>query len=497
MRNIILIITVLSLVALSHSCLEDKGNYSYSEPFEITVNGLDEAYCKITMVDSFIFTPQISPENREYSYFWGIYESYAQGYTPKMDTICYTKNLIDAINLPIGNYTLVFGIKDCESGYCHLQKIELQIESELTTGWYLLKDDGVNTDIDVYTQNEKLENVIATANKGYQLLGKASTMLYIPYDYMVLDTLANTYKSETVMAVLSEKDANIIRVEDGKIIRHFDDMFYFPPAVKHPTDIFFGDNSIYLINDDKIHYIDKSGENTGRFGEAIIDNYCITHRVSTDFSTPVLWDEISASFKSVNSYDSRLIPFTDNPETGLPPINNLDAELLFMGASGFPDKAICLLKKRKSGEYELRILNAGYLSSYRNNTLVNVPLESNHPLTQAQLWATDINSDILYYIFDQQIYSCDLNDQYLISTPQLSPFPVNEEITFIRNLTFSTKAYKFNYLAIATHTNGKYKLYLYTVENGVLQPDPRVLEGNGKVKKVMYINNGNYSNILM
>ena len=66
-----------------------------------------------------------------------------------------------------------------------------------------------------------------------------------------------------------------------------------------------------------------------------------------------------------------------------------------------------------------------------------------------------------------------------------------EEITYISNRYWTGDAVEdnnFDYLAIATHKDGKYKVYLYEILGGKPYGKPvRILEGEGKVVKMHYV----------
>ena len=53
----------------------------------------------------------------------------------------------------------------------------------------------------------------------------------------------------------------------------------------------------------------------------------------------------------------------------------------------------------------------------------------------------------------------------------------------------------FSYLVVATCLNDKYKVYLYNIQAGNLQNSPQIMEGEGKVGGVIYINNSLYTQI--
>ena len=72
-------------------CYEDKGNYDYTETFEITIDSLKESYTLYALVDTLRISPEVSPVNAEYDFHWCVYQTNVQGYAPKLDTIATTR----------------------------------------------------------------------------------------------------------------------------------------------------------------------------------------------------------------------------------------------------------------------------------------------------------------------------------------------------------------------------------------------------------------------
>lgn len=84
-------------------------------------------------------------------------------------------------------------------------------------------------------------------------------------------------------------------------------------------------------------------------------------------------------------------------------------------------------------------------------------------------------------------------DTELNTEEELQPqdFVTGEEITYISNrywMWTDDKEHNFDYLVIATHKAGKYKVYLYEVLGGKAYGKPKyVFEGDGKVVKMQYV----------
>ena len=60
-------------------CYEDKGNYDYTETFEITIDSLKESYTLYALVDTLRISPEVSPVNAEYDFHWCVYQCHDPG----------------------------------------------------------------------------------------------------------------------------------------------------------------------------------------------------------------------------------------------------------------------------------------------------------------------------------------------------------------------------------------------------------------------------------
>ena len=123
-----------------------------------------------------------------------------------------------------------------------------------------------------------------------------------------------------------------------------------------------------------------------------------------------------------------------------------------------------------------------------------------------------INKDYnyLYYVKDNKIKYYDIE---LRKTKLLYTFSNEEKVSYIHHSKYEPQAYDystwtygpvdkehwFNNLIVATHANGKYKVYLFemTIAGGI-KSNPTILEGEGRVADVLYIssflNNGGIAN---
>ena len=484
-------ICLLLLITGISSCYKDKGNYDYDALLEITIDSIRESYTSYALIDTLRIHPEISPANSEYEYWWGVYETNVQGYAPQLDTLYYTRDLEMPMTLSPGTYSLVFCAKEKSTGIAALTRADLTVVTTLSKGWYVLRSQGGYTDLDLFTETDKIENVIAINNEGKQLKGEATALSHLSA-YKSWDEANSKYVNTNTLFALSSEDMVALRINEGTIIRSFDELFYNTPAVAAPQDIYGGSFDIFMMNDGKMYTIYNMSSNSGRFGEPKGGDYKLSpYRVHNGLLNPLLYDENSCSFCSADTWGNLMLPLKDEGAVDtipLPPVNNMDADLLFMGPTS-SNCAYALMKKKQEDLYLLFNLDADCYTPYNNPIQTWDTLDNSLGLLQADRWATNTANHIIYYAIGNTIYSCNIDGNYQERVQQT--LSAGEEITYMRHLTYSVDNDPdagFEYIAVASFDGTNYKVYLFELQAGNLQNDPEILKGEGKVGALIYVN---------
>lgn len=133
------------------SCVDDPGNYDYKDiktMYPIEISGLEDT--TLVILSDVTLAPTVTGlnENAEYEYIWYAYPNGIVG-IPKRDTLGREKELTFLMTYPSGvSYTLVYEIRDKATGYTVSKKVKIQGKSEFSTGWFILKDENEETDVD-------------------------------------------------------------------------------------------------------------------------------------------------------------------------------------------------------------------------------------------------------------------------------------------------------------------------------------------------------------
>ncbi len=135
------------------SCYDDLGNYDYHNINEIkVVDGIDEQYAAYSLVDTLKISPVLSftedsTSVDRFEYGWFVAQSrFSAG---KLEKIYDQKDLVYPVNLPIGNYIVLFKVKDRVTEVEWSSYTYLSVTTLFTNGWMLLGEKDGNVSLDM------------------------------------------------------------------------------------------------------------------------------------------------------------------------------------------------------------------------------------------------------------------------------------------------------------------------------------------------------------
>lgn len=134
----LLILPLMALVFL-YSCVEDEGNYKYTELNQVQVDSIHEDYQVLAYYDTLKITPEISgsidgDDLSNYEYQWYICSNTAHNHIE----LSKEKDLNWPADIYPGNHTLYFVIKDKVTGLETINKTTVHASSPFTRGFLLL-----------------------------------------------------------------------------------------------------------------------------------------------------------------------------------------------------------------------------------------------------------------------------------------------------------------------------------------------------------------------
>lgn len=493
------------MVFLVMSCYKDKGNYEYSPNEVITAKGIEPAYM-VLYNSNLKINPKVSSSktSTKFEYFWAIYNN--SGAQLPADTIGRTLNLDYVVTKNPGSYILVFGAKNMETGFQQQFTYPISIDTEFTRGWYILKDNGVKTDLDLYltpssiVPTSQVNNVFSNLN-GKQVDGKARYLSFNgDYQSTVNGSPANPLAATRVLFMTSDKGASVLNINTLLEIHDFDGMFQgTAPVVKSPSFIGAGNASYFFINAGQVHALQSNVANMGLFNVAqqrnvTNDSYHLSKYFFSHFlGGQYFFDETSSSFVSTSGgVSSMLMPIADAPGTLLP-ANKNNQSLLYMGVKSNTEGVALFLDKTTS----VKRLGVFTVSTAAFKVTSLVPILNTEKLNGATLITSNVNDEaVIYFVVGgNQLWSRNL----VSNVEQLQyTVPVGETITYIRHKTYTgfgaDVAYSFNYIVVGSSSGGNYKVRMFGKTAGNLNATPAItLNGSGNVGDVIYISPSLYS----
>ncbi len=493
MKRLYILTLAVTIAAMFTACYKDKGNYSYTASEVITITGIAPSYDKISKQDKITLTPTVtsSSPNANFEYFWGIYETNVQGSVPKIDTIAKTLSLDYLITQSAKAWVLVFGAKNKTTGLQQLATSTINVITPFTRGWYVLKDDGTSTDLDLFltptsiVPASQINNVYSLIN-GKKLNGKAQFLSFDnSYKSMVTGVLGNT----RALFVTSDKDASVIDINSLLVIRDFNSMFYEPPTIKAPNYVGPGNSSDFFINAGQLYSLYSMSSNVGQFAarqlkDALNTDYNLSkYFINFTLANPIFFDEISSSFVSAGGAGTVLNSVTDAVGTAMK-ANNNNKTLLYMGIKTTAPTGVALFQDKTNTS--LKILSTITANTSAFN-MVNDTLLNTNKLYSATLITTNlIDENFIYFVVGNQVWSRNLSNKF----EQLQyTAPAGETITFIRHKRYTSEvAYAHNYIAIGTKSGANYTVRMFTKTSGNLAASPDItMTGSGSVGDIIYM----------
>ena len=275
MRTVYLFLLAL-LSVLCWSCYDDQGNYDYHELNRTAVSGIDPVYrCDLLSRLSIPVVIQSEDKDRTYDYVWMYHKS--EG-SKKIDTISREKDLDWVVWAGPGVYRLIFEYSDKQTGVVNYIESEMIIESKYFRGWYVMKQNGETTDVDFFSP--ELQNTgLIQKSRGEALAGRPRSLGYIG-DYAYLDEEKEAMvKDNACLMVVSEKELQVVRILDLKMVGDFNSLFYEKQSVVAPGKWFGGSDENGLVNDGKVFAIEVRGSplGAGKFAYAKEGDYELAH----------------------------------------------------------------------------------------------------------------------------------------------------------------------------------------------------------------------------
>ena len=343
-----------------NACIDDKGNYDYipSDEFlsaEIEGLGNDTTVLKGEVLR---LSPTIvNDDPSRYEYNWYIMEYQAEGFLPQKRIISQEKDLEWTVNLDAATYRLNFQVYDREHDVYVRHEMTVTITAApMTTGWYVMKDNGSETDIDyISKEGERYNDVLSSF--GAAIPGTAIMMAYqsTRYSHAITneDGSVTTKVNLSAYHFLTSEDIRTYDAKDFTLYKTYEDQFYTVTEECNPQNIVFSSSDLYLINSDKIHRIYGMSSNIGKYGAAYAGLYELDNcLVPYTYLGYMVFDKTTRSFFQING--SNMLPLEEAANaTDTLALQGENYKLICSGAFYDGYSGTIIVKDETSGQHYL------------------------------------------------------------------------------------------------------------------------------------------------
>ena len=345
---------------LFNACIDDKGNYDYipAEQFlsaEIEGLGNDTTVLKGEVLR---LSPTIvNDDPSRYEYNWYIMEYQAAGFSPVKRIIGQEKDLEWTVNLDAAQYRLNFQVYDREHDVYVRHEMTVTITAApMTTGWYVMKDNGSESDIDYISEKgERYNDVLGSF--GAAIPGTAIMMAYQSTRYYHTitneDGSVTTKRNLSAYHFLTSEDIRTYDAKDFTLYKTYEDQFYTVTEECRPQNIVFLSSDLYLINDGKIHRIYGMSSNIGKYGAAYAGIYELDNcLVPYNYGGYMVFDKTTRSFFQISSNNMTPLEEAANLTDTLA-LQGKDYSVICSGAYYLQSRGTIVLQDEADGQHYL------------------------------------------------------------------------------------------------------------------------------------------------
>ena len=482
------------LASLCWACVDDPGNYTYRAPetvVPIEISGLQDT--TFTINETVSLVPEIKGLENEDDY-WFTWYTYRTGQgIPERDTIGRERNLSFLMKYPAGEErTLVYEIKDKQSGVFVNEKINITGISQYGQGWLVLKDENNQTDIDYVSPDGIVQENILEKNAHYKLKGTGIKIVNQTRSYThqitYPDGTTEMLENIPVWHVLSSEDMVTLNPSDLSVYKHFEDEFYEVPAEIAPQALYENWGDLLLINAGQLHGLYGMSDNVGKFGYAQLDYENLYPAMLPDWYGALVFSSDTRSFVYGTTTSSALSPCSDPAQES--PIQvkatNMDADMVAFLERGEGNALGWALMKSvaEPDTYYLADMSVNS-TDYPFADFDVIP--STRELVYADVYAANHLNSIWYAKGNKlSYYTKETDDATSFVRDDIYPFPAGETITWIQQ-------YETKYLLVITNADAGWKLYCFELEQDGLSPNikpgtqPKVWSGNGTARYALWV----------
>ena len=487
-------------VAIS-ACCDDDSTLASKDYADIEIAALKDT----TVVSYSDVILEITPEVKttysedQLEYAWYMYDpKEASGLDAVFENsyreykVCEGKTLSYEVNLPSGSYVFIFEAKSKTDGYTRTTTMKVAVSTDFSRGFYILKEtaDGT-TELDLYTREKGLNADLLSKMLGAPLEGLPAN-LAVTYRQVYVDESTLNTANTNMLHIFTDKDYRGLRTEDLNTIFDRsslcfealgDDEVPYTLGTTLMQTMFFSSKGVAATTNGGMTF----SYSTGKFGMATGNGG--SRYVVDLLMNLVYWNNAEHHLYSVDMNAATALPM----EYDVRDLHEERLECIASGLNYMGGKAtgwfVC--EDNEEGTRWLYLLeeeSSGFsLPPVREVRRLDASL---HIASGSCVAGNALSATVIYSIHNNKLYAYNWNtgSESEITLPGIGS---GETLAYVSN-QFLNKSEIFDNLVVATHQNGRYKIYFYDSMVGGA-PDrqtDRIAEGSGKVKSVRYVTSG-------
>lgn len=401
-------------IFLFQACLNDEGNYSYSElvPIEIDSSGLASSY-RVTQLNYLVVDPGVKQgaDDSNLAYEWRIFQgsNMPNTETGKVvnDVVGQERKLNYKVTTPSGEYTLGLTVTDKQNGVSEVLTRKLYIESFAPVGLMVMHGDSDSTDVSILVndrivpevdRDEVKHNIFSTTN-GRRAPGTPGKVGYVTNTHNVYVYTKGSHggfrtrgSDMEILDTYAEMFTN--RMSDNEIdFQGYDKWSY--------NDL--------LINGGKLYFVSQASTTFSKFGVPVFGlDYYAEPFIGTQergYYFGVFYDRIQKRFLYING-QQLLKTFKDAGASAAFNMNNVGMDMVY-AEHGFEKKWYCVMRDPNAvTDYSVYVCN---LESFDdgNRGVGKYSASGCTDMKDAKAFAVGNRAEILYYATGTEVKQCD------------------------------------------------------------------------------------------
>ncbi len=498
---------LLTFLLLTVACVDDDGNYDYTElpTFEVDTVGQQKSFT-VQQFSNLQIPSHLNyaGDKSNLEYTWSVYLT-GQGQSDvTVDTLSHSENLDTEIREAPGSYIVEFCALDPKTGVRAMMTYGLTVESVVGQGLLVFYTNNGSADIDIVktplfdasvTEERTVHGSYSTANPDHQLKGTPINVCWQSGSFIILVT---------------DQDAVELSEDDMTMLNDFNNMFYETPETCKPQGAFIG-NVQAVFNDGKVHTTIASwAVGTPRFSSQRMGDY----ENAAPFAIISLgggifgYDQTGKYFLTGGMWTSTMDKVDVKGDAF--DFGNVGKTLVYM-ANGYGSisntssyaqgdyLAYCIMQDTDDAAHRyLYVADVSQSSFSRYKAQAAIDLSECPATGDAKYFAFGRRGPVVFYADDHNVYQL----HYSISTNTASGadqvWQTSERITMMKmfnnSITVNDLNLQSKYLMIATYNDTTQQGTLHILEadiaSGVLNTTPvKTFTGFGEIKDVDFKTN--------